>query len=549
MGEYNNSDDIRANLNAAPPPKKSRGPLLAILIVALVAALGVGAYASGLFGRAANQNQRVGEALASVVKGEDNPFVNDWIGQEELAGNMGQGYQVSGKLELVALPGLEGQGISLPKGIMLSFETLSNTEAGASRGKLGLGLMGSSLVNAEFYMDQTKLQLAVPALFEEIIAADFSGDLAEKVKNAPLFQGEVDEETLKAIRSIPETLTESQQLNEKMLELAMGELTLSDYPGLEQAMHKFRDSWTVVEAADKTQTWNGSEATFDGFDVTVAKEDVVAFLNDLKTYVTTDEQFKADFMDIIANQVAAQESITREEAYQKIDAEMTEAISRFQSDESFTDAKFTVHMTKDNELVSFAAVSTMDQATADLLLERYGGDFPNQNMKALIKVEGGEDPGQMEVVSSGRTENSIQSRDFSVRSGGGADDTVDIVLKTSLDKASGAFTGTVVTTGEAEGQAMDFTLDFKGTVEDVVKGKSATYVLDELKVTALGEVQAELKGELKYSADAVTVSPLEGTELDIFTATEADLQRVTEEIMENIGVFMQFLDFGGGLGF
>lgn len=549
MGEHNNSDDIRANLTATPPPKKSRGPLFAILIVALVAALGVGAYASGLFGRPASMNQRVGEALASVVKGEDNPFVNDWIGQEELAKNMGRGYQVSGNLELVALPGLEGQGISLPKGIMLSFETMSNTDAGASRGKLGLGLMGSSLVNAEFYMDQTKLQLAVPALFEEIIAADFSGDLAEKVKNAPLFQGEVDEETLKAIRSIPETLAESQELNGKMLELAMGELTLSDYPGLEQAMHRFRDSWTVEAAEDKTQTWNGSEATFDGFDVTVAKEDVVAFMNDLKTYVTTDEQFRADFMDIIANQVAAQEGITEEEAYQKIAAEMDEAISKFQADETLREARFTVHLTKDNELVSFAAASTMDQATADLLFERYGGDFPNQNMKALIKVEGGEAPGQMEVISSGRTEGSVQTREVTIRSGGGPDDAVDIALKTTLNKDSGAFTGTVVTKGQAEGQAMDFTLDFRGTIEDVVKGKSATYVLDELKVTALGQVQAELKGELKYLAEAVTVSPLEGTELDVFTATEEDMQRVTEEIMENIGVFLQFLDFGGGLGF
>lgn len=549
MGENNSLDDIRANVNTTPPPKRGKGPLLILIGLVVVVALGVAAFATGMFGRAASKNQRVGEALSSVFEGEDNAFVSDWIGHDDLANNMARGYQVSGNMELVSLPALEGQGISLPKGVMLSFEGSSNAEAGASRGKMGFGLMGSSLVNAEFYMDQTKLQLAVPALFEEIIAADFSGDLAEKVKNAPLFKDEVDEETLQAIRSVPQALAESQELNEKMMQLAMGELKLSDYAGLENAMNKFRDSWTVVEAEAKTMTWNGSEDTFDGFDVTVAKEDLVAFMNDMKTYITTDEKFKEDFMDIIAGQIASREGISEEEAYQRIDTEMTEAISQFQADGTFTEAKFTVHMTRDNELVSLTSESRVEAATANILFERYGGDFPNQNMKAVVSVQGGEDPGQMEVVSSGKTEGTAQTRDFTVKSGGVKDGTVDIVMKTTLDKESGAFSGSVVTTGEAEGQPMDFTVDYKGTIEDVVKGKSATYVLDELKVMAQGEVQAELKGELKYSTEEVTVTPLEGAELDVFTATEEDMQGVMEQIMENIGVFMQFLDFGGGFGF
>ena len=545
MGE-NNFDDIRNKVTTTPPPKKGKGLFIAILAVGLVAVLGIAAFATGVIGGKATKNQRVAEALISLAEGEDNAFVSDWIGEKELSEEMLKGFTASGNLELVSLPGLEAQGIALPKGIMLSFETSSNSEAGTSRGKLGIGLMGSSLLNAEIYTDQSKMQVAVPALFDEIIAADFSGDLNEKIKNAPLFKDMVTEEMLAEVGAIPQALAESQELSDKIRAVATGNLGVKDYPALETALNKFRDSWTVEEAEAKTMTWNGTEGNFDGFHVTITKDSVITLLNDLKAFVTTDAKFKADFMDYLAKQMADSESITMEEAYTRLDEEMTEAINDLQADESFKEAKFTVYMTKDNELVSFHTVNEMDESKADFLVERYGGDFPNQNMKAVVTVEGGEDSGTMTLESTGKTEGNVQNRDFTMKSGV-AEETMDLVMKTSIDKESGAFSGSIVTAVEMEGTTTDFTLEYKGKVEDVVKGKSATYVLDELKVLTMDELQAELKGELKYSTGAVTVAPLEGTEVDVFTATQEDMEKVMNQIMENIGVLMQFM--GGGLGF
>lgn len=549
MEDNSNTNDTQKNGNTSLSSKKSKGPLLAIIGLVVVISLGVLALATGIIGGGANKNKRVAEALVSVFDGEDNSFVNDWLGQEELAKNMAKGYKASTTLELVSLPALEGMGINLPEGVMLSIENSSNAE-GASRGKFGLGLLGSSLLNAEYYMDEAKLQLAVPALFNEIIAVDFSGDLAEKIKNAPLFKDTADEETLQAIRSIPQALSENQKLNDNLMKLVTGELKLSDYPGLEKVMNEFRDSWTVEEAQDKTMTWNGKEASFDGFDVTVAKEDVLTFMNGVKTFVTTDEKFREDFMDFIAGQIASQEGITVEEAYTKITTEMTEMINEFQEETTFTEAKFTIHMTKDNELVSLTTEARIVETPVTILVERYGGDFPNQNMKVVMSSQDEDDAGQVDFVSSGKTEGNVQTRDITLKLGrsNAEAEAVEMVMTTMLNRESGAFSDSVVITGLSESQTPDITLDFSGTIKDVVKGKSATQVLDKLKFSADGEVMAELKGEIKYSTEDVTVVPLEGTELDIFTATEEDMQGVLEQIMENIGVLMQFLDLGG-LGF
>lgn len=540
LGEVKNAD------GNAPPPQKSKGPIIGLVVVLLAVALGIGAYATGMFG-GGNKNEKVAEALGSLYKGENNPFIANWVGQEELNKNMAKGYGLSANLELVEMPILESEmGMTLPKGIMLSMETASDNTAGTASGKMGVGMMGSTLLRVDFFTSQSKFQVAVPALFKEVIAADISGDLQAKLANSPLFKDSLDAASTEMIRMFPAMLKDSQELSQRITKMMTGELKLAEYPGLKAAMDKFRDSWTVADADAKTMTWNGKQENFKGYLVTVEKADVVVFLKEVRTYITTDQKFKDDFLDYFARQLAISEQITEEAAYVKIGEEMDKWIAEIEADATLTKLQFTVHMTKANELVSFQANSTKDGETADLLLERNGGDFPNQNMKAALTVTGGENPGKLELLSSGQTTGSEQSRKLTMKIEGMESDALALVMDTKQNKESGAVWGSISADGKAEGQPLNFIIDLTGMVKDVVKDKSASYVLDNMKITSDGQVLAQFKGEMKYSTENVTVKTLEGTELDIFTATEEDMNNIMTQIQQNAGVLLQLIGMPSG---
>lgn len=539
-----------------PTPKvkaKGRGPIIGLATLGLAAVVGVGIYASGILGNfgGASKQDRVSDALVSLMEGEENKFISDWMGGDELTKNMMKGYNFSGNLELVDLPVLnETAGFTLPKGIMLSFEGATDAAAKAGSGKLSLGLMGTDFVSAQFFGSDSKFQMAAPALFKEVITADLTGDLAAKIKNAPLFQSMANTaEAEKSITMFVDALKANQGQSEKLMKFITGELKLEDYQGIKDNTKAFKDKWVIEAAQDKTLQFNGKQEAFKGFNVTMKKADYIAYLKAMKTYVLTDAKFKADFTDLIVQQLAATESITKEAAYTKLDQDLTEAIAKLEADPLAKDLTITIHMTKENKLVSLTSVyDGKDNAKINLLIERMGGDFFNQNAKLNLSVTGGSEPGSLEVVSSGKTEGSVQTRQIKINSAGqAADDKVQITMDMSLNKETGAFSVTSNMPLTMEGTNSTFDLSLKGKIEDVVKDKSAAMVFDEIILSVDQKPQASFKAEMKYNTENVAVKELEGAPMDIFTADEEDMNNIMNQIMENFGGLLNL--FGAPLGF
>lgn len=538
-----------------PTPKakaKGKGPLIGIAAIGLAAVVGIGVYASGILGGMGGviKPEQVSDAMVSLFEGEQNKFMDDWIGGEQLSKNTMKAVNYSGNLELVELPALqESLGMTLPKGIMLSMEGASDSTTKTGSGKLSVGLMGTNFLSAEFFGSDTKMQMAVPAMFKEVITADMSGDLATKIKNAPLLKNlGSTEETEQAIKMFVEGLKSGQAQSDRIMKMINGDFKLDEYKGLVDNTKNFKDKWVIEKAEDKAMLFNGKQETFKGATVTIKKADYITFLKDMKTYVLTDAKFKADFMDMIVEAGGSADKMTKEEAYAKLDQEMTAAITKLEAEPMAKDLTFTIHMTKDNKLVSMTSAYEANDAKVNLLIERNGGDFLNQNAKMTFSVVGGENPGSIELTSTGKTEANVQTRQITMKANGMTpEDSGAITVDSSFNKDTGAFNEKAATTMMMDNKATDLEMVMNGKFENIVKDKSGAMVFDEIKITMDKKVLVNFKGEFKYNTENVVVKPLEGTPMDIFTATENDMNNLMEQIQSNLGGLMNLI--GLPLGF
>lgn len=544
MTEQNNNQQPEWNEPTPRTRKKGKGPIIALVALLIVAAIGIGAYASGIFGGKGSEKDQVAEALSSVLKGEENPFMEDWLGTTKLSENMMKASKMSGRLELVEMPVVTAMtGFPVPGGITLSFETNQDIKAKASSGSMGLGLMGTNIVNGKLYMKDTVLQVAAPSLFEEVLTADLSGDLEAKLNNAPLFKDQLDnDEAADAIRQMSEALKDSGEQQEKLMKLMTGQTKLSDYPGFSKHFKTLKEKWVIEEVDEKTQVWNGKEDSFKGYHVTMPKDAFIEYFRNMKTYFMTDEKVQADILDMVLGQVAAQEEITREEAKKELDEKLSEEIENLETNPNIKDMVFVIHMTNDNEMVSFATDYTTPKAAMKLNFERFGGAYPDENMKLNVSVSG-EESGSMEMISTGKTEENSQVRDIVISVKEADQAAMEQKIALTVNKETGLFTVKIDGTVLEEDQPNQMQMTINGKLQDIVKGKSGQMVMDEMKLMMAGEPMMTLKGDLSYDTENITVSELEGEKLDIMTATPEDMETVMEQIQEKLGLLLQLIDF------
>lgn len=554
--------------------KTGKRLFIGLLALLLVGAMSIGVFASGrvasLIG--GSPQDRVTAALISLFKGADNPFMEDWIGNKELQTNyMNTGSKVNGYLELVDSPYVrDTMGTEIPTGVMLSMETINDMTNKATSGKFAAGMMGSEIVNLHFFTNEAKMQAASPALFTELITADMTGDLEAKLKASPLFGEEMNNpETAAAVRQMIESIRTSGKQQDLMKRIMSGQ-AWTDYMGLVTPTVNFKNKWVVTDAQPKAMTFNGAQGNFEGYEVTIRKADYLAYARELKTYMTTDARFRTDFMDSIMSQIAAQEKVTLEEAYQKFDTAFNETMTQAEADPNVKDITFVVHMTQDNMLVSLSTGYQVENDAVNMNYERYGGAYANENMKMTFDVTGDE-PGKIEVTSTGTTDTVKQTRETkAVITGVDVDDIQDLpgvddldpstepddddddaaqTMELTMTRTTSKDTGmddilvNVTVPGEDDAQVQNLSAAIKGKYQDIVKGKSGTYVMDEMKLSLEDQVLAVIKGEWKYTSENVVAAELQGTPLDLFTATEEDMQKIMTQIQEKLGGIMSM--FGG----
>lgn len=531
MSENNNMNSTQWEDPTPRQKKRGKGPIVAlVLLLAVIAGLGY-AYAKGMFANfglgGGNKNQQVASAISGVVvEGEDNKFVSDWVAPKEVAQNVMKGLHVEGNLELVDAPILQQQSsMPIPKGIGLSF-VHDNTDKAAS-GKIAVSMMGTDALAGHYYGDESKIQFAAPALFNEVITADLTGDIVEKIKNSPLVKESGSNINFEELQQAVDAMKGSGSAAAMYGKVISGDFTLiKEYPALEGALNKFRDSWKVEDTDKKKMTYNGEEKEFKGYKTTISKDGLVKFLEELKTVITTDEKFKKDITSMFASTYAKEKGISVEEAYKQIGEEMQKGIDELMKSPDLKDIVFTTHLTDDNQMVAFNLPYTTSKGEAVINLERNGGDFPNQNAK--FTVTSGES--QFEILSEGKTEGDVQTRKITMGAKNGTTTMNPLVIDSSMNKATGEFKYLA----NLDSQQGKINAEVLGKLQDVVKGKSATQIFDSIKVSVNDQPMITLKGKFGYNTDKAEVKPLEGTPLDLFTATKADIDKITQQVQTNI---------------
>lgn len=554
MSENNNNTQWQ---DPQPREKKSggSGAVKGLIALALVLVIGIGVYASGIlknFGLGkGSKNQQVAESITSLATGENNKFTEEWLGNQEVAQKAQSSLHTEGNLELVSLnKELIGQN-PIPNGVGLSF--VSNTAADKGNVKIGLGLKGTDLVTAQIYADANKVQLAVPALFKEVITADISGDLKAKIKASPVLKDKITDEQIDEFIAGMDSAKASAGIQGALLKMTQGDFSaLMKFDGLKTALTKFRDSWKIEDAPARTIKYNGKDESFKGFKSTITKESVATLMEDIRNFIKTDEAFKKEYLDSIMTQTAKQAKITKEEAYKRMDDSLVKGVEEFKNSNTANELTFTTYSDKDGKLVAFhseipvvaneqtdAAATKEVQDFAIVDIERNGGDFMNQNMK--ISFTSKNDPNSKALITStGSTTGTKQVRDIKVNITQKGQALNPVNFNSTIDKSTGELTA-LLNIKEQEKEVAK--VDIKGKVIDVVKGKSATYDLSKIDIIAQGQPVASLKAKFKYNTEGVQVTGVEGTPMDIFKATEEDLKNISTQVQQNamklIGPFMQ----------
>ena len=170
-------------LETAPEQKKKSRLLMIGLAAAVVAVIGIGAFAAlQLFAK--NPKTVVAQAFLSLGADLDQAPAEQIFGFREISENKLTGdYEENFDLSISAISDeemalLEGSGLSLS-------QRLSNTQK-KSWGSLGLNYGSMALGTLEAYYDEEMLQAALPDYSSKVFLINLGEGLEEEILNAPV---------------------------------------------------------------------------------------------------------------------------------------------------------------------------------------------------------------------------------------------------------------------------------------------------------------------------------------------------------------------------
>ncbi|WP_459129591.1 hypothetical protein [Guggenheimella bovis] len=524
--------------------KKSKGLIAGVLAVILaLAVLGFAGTKLGWFGSkggtevAKNDTDRVIFGLQSMAGGGLSDKNQEILDLKTFFENMQKAASVDATLTLVEAPIVEQQsGFALPQGLTLHFQSNTDSQKKASEAVLGFGFNGSDLLSMNVHAQDEAVTFMVPALTKTAFTLDLSGDLKSKIKNAPLLKdATIDEQSL---NSFVEGYKSMMANSAKFQAMAAGGIgnQLDTYPLLKKALDDFKANWKVTKIESKKFTYNGTEQDFDGFNVEIPQETYIKFLEDIKTFVTTEEAFQKDFIDPFIG--TSSPTMTKEEFMKGFSDSIDQAVASIKK-ENLPAFTFTEYLTEDNKLVSFESEYKVKDEGLKIDVKQLGGATHNQN--AEIKIDAVSAAGATPVihyVSKGENTGDREETNFQFDVNTGGQKAV-FSGKEAVDWAQKTLSYSVGMTDSTNKKYFEAVAE--GKMEDIVKGKSMTLNYDKIDVVFSGQKAIGLKAKIKLSNEVPEIkAPDTGKKVDVFQATEEDLNAVMQEIQSNaVGLYMQ----------
>ena len=527
-------------LETAPEQKKKSRLLMIGLAAAVVAVIGIGAFAAlQLFAK--NPKTVVAQAFLSLGADLDQAPAEQIFGFREISENKLTGdYEENFDLSISTISDeemalLEGSGLSLS-------QRLSNTQK-KSWGSLGLNYGSMALGTLEAYYDEEMLQAALPDYSSKVFLINLGEGLEEEILNAPVMDlaGVPQEEKAQMAHSL------ASALNSPFGETVTAGELWDRFRESGQAVTDFVEGVQVEKAGKETFQMDGKDVKCTGYEVIIGRDILVDFIKSYMDFIWNDEEVK----ELILNQVGAslelyaQNGGGAEEGYDQMVQDVQEAVDQVCS--ALTDVHMMVYVDGDGRMAAWdletALNSEGEEVSLALNLRPQGGTYLTQNMTASIQIEGGGDTISADLEKAGSYENGTMEESGKLTfSADGEEASMNwLIAYDSEGETWDASLGL----GTSDAPEM-FTAQAHGIVDELEKGTRISASMDELSLQATGQ-EIKLEGSYSYQKTEEAPASLEGDQLNVFTATEEEWQSVIDEMSEKFQGILLTLMFQGGV--
>ncbi len=465
-------------------------------------------------GGGGGQKMDVIHAMGNMTKTQVGMEVEEELGIKELMeASRTNPYGNTFNLTLEQAPASIAMGMPEDMGLHL----MAEQDPSAHKGYIDItaDLMGQKLNFAEIYLDEAAFVINSQMFTSQPVIVDWSGDVYEKMQGSSFVQmvGIGDNE-VKEIADALEVARESMANADKY---GSFEDFISAYPELERVFQDFFDAMELEDQGSIDVEYGGNTEKADAYTLTFTGEDLKQFSLGLYDFFMSNETFRKEFN--ITLEAADEEMIIEERA--DLEAELDEIAAKNEN------IAIDLNMFNDKVIrMSTFIIDTDDQQLNYLFTD--GGpvgsdDEYTQEMEMVFDKDGGE---SIRIVKIGSRQQDMHGVNYMIMGmDGGQDAVIDASL--SWDKGTNGILGSINMMADQPNGIL-FIMD--GQIEEIEKGKSIKLSIPEISMNADGEsLVLSSNLDLAPISDVTVIDTTNA--IDLFTATEAELQKLAEDIM------------------
>lgn len=412
----------------------------------------------------------------------------------------------------------------------------------------GIGYADMDLASLQMYFDEKNVTMAVPELSGKAFSFNYADDLEGQIEKSP-YLGQMVKESGMDINAFKEYFEYINKVSNSGGQIFDFKALWERYKEGSQAIDNLKAAMTVEKTDKKSLAMDGKEQSCDGYDVTITKDALIAFLNTSKEFFMSDETIKSDFLEYfnqvmkLSNSMSAygvQDEMTGEQTWNEMETAFTDMIE--QLEDSMGDVHMVVYVDKAGRLAAMVADTTAmvedEQCEITLDVKLQGGYRLTANGSATLTLAVEDDEITLDLVKTG----SYDDKEFT--------GSYEITAASGTDSFTFNYSGVYnipdstfhIDLGMDENGTDLFTVSTDGSVQDLEKGKAVSMIIDsaKLEVPSGYNLMIDLGGSYKVSPLEGTVDMPKGETFDIFAATETDWESVIQEINTNLwGLIMQ----------
>ncbi len=483
---------------------------------------------------------RVAEGIMSLFDYETNPVYDEYIGQTEMAKKASSG-DVNFNLNISKLnmPWLQDlAGITIPEDMYMNWKLLSKqADMQKTFFGFGWGFADDELLTVNTFTSQELFQVAVPQLIKAVIGVDLTGDIAQKVNNAPLMQDATEEDKAQLTESL--LLIKNNSDNESYVEVGDVVHKLETYKKLMDIFENYKKTWRIDPIDAKQFTVNGETKSYDGYNLLINNKSTADFIDQLRIVIKEDENLKADLDELYENSAnflsTADEPInSKEEFYVKIDEVLLELVAALKQTD-LPNPQFTMYLDDLNRAVSFSTTFSYKGDEMSLNIEKNGGVTLDENMTAQLMLTEQDLTHKLVFKRSGITDANSSSLDVAVVATTDGAEQFNFAVNVNHDFAKNLWDAKMVG-GFADEK---FSVVSNGSYSNIVKGKRYTFNVDKFEAFYNQELTFGAKFQFDIDTEVDKVEQLSDQYIDFLEMTEKDAETLSEEAEANfMKIFM-----------